>query len=358
MSRKHFSWLLFATFLVGAVVMILPQHTGKDEVPESGLLLPGLEDKVNEVNWLRLTGAGNQTIVTLQRENDLWTVEETSGYRADWESLRNLLSGLAQARIVEPKTANPEYYERLGVEGVSSESAAGVRVEFAADTGLPAVIVGNKARGRSGQYVRLADSDASALIDTALDVPVERSSWLDQSIIDISEAEVVDVEITHADGELIEATRVSAEDEDFQLQNLPDGRTVKSNWTVNGLANVLADLSMDEVKPQDSLVWEDAARLSLLTADGLQVAVQLIQQAARQESSTPEFWIRLEAGLFTTALGTPAGSEEANEETRKRAEEINNRTRGWAYRIPQYKYKAMTPKMEDLLEVNDEPPSL
>jgi len=32
MSRKHFSWLLFVTFLVGAFVLILPEPTGQDEV--------------------------------------------------------------------------------------------------------------------------------------------------------------------------------------------------------------------------------------------------------------------------------------------------------------------------------------
>jgi len=61
MSRKHFSWLLFVTFLVGAFVLILPEPTGQDEVSESGLLLPGMADQVNELDWLRLTAAGNQT---------------------------------------------------------------------------------------------------------------------------------------------------------------------------------------------------------------------------------------------------------------------------------------------------------
>jgi hypothetical protein len=107
MSRKHFSWLLFATFIVGAIVLILPQQTGRNKAPESGMLLPGLQEQVNDIDWLRLTAAGESTVATLQRKGSLWTVEEVSGYRVDWDLLKAVLSGLAQARVVEPKTANP-----------------------------------------------------------------------------------------------------------------------------------------------------------------------------------------------------------------------------------------------------------
>src|SRR5210317_1533468 len=134
MSRKHFSWLLLATFLVGAVVLILHQHTAKNGMPETGLFLPELEEKVNEIGWLQLTAAGGVTVATLERNGDLWQVAEASGYRADWDAVRDLLSGLARSRVVEPKTDNPAYYERLGVEDVNLESAGGVMVSFAPDT--------------------------------------------------------------------------------------------------------------------------------------------------------------------------------------------------------------------------------
>lgn len=363
MSRKHFSWLLFATFIVGAIVLLLPVQTGKDGAPETGSLLPGLEARVNDIEWLRLTAAGDKTVATLQRKGTSWTVEEASGYRADWDLIRDLLSGLAQARVVEAKTANPEYYDRLGVEDVDSETAAGIMIQFSADAGLASVIVGNQARGRSGQYVRLADAKESALIDRPLAVPADRSAWLDTFIIDISDAEVVEVEVDHPDGESIKIVRASADDEDFQLLEIPEGREIKSNWTVNALGGVLADLNMDSVAPQTGLDWEGGIGMTLLTADGLLIEAGLLERPAADESDDREFWIRIEAGLYTTALG--AGAESGNTETRARAESINQRVKGWAYRIPQYKFKSMSVKMDDLLtdnqEMNEgshEPPSL
>lgn len=358
MSRKHFSWLLLATFLVGAVVLILPQQTAKDIAPESGRFIPGLEDQVNEISWLRLTAAGDRTVATLERKGDLWTVKEASGYRADWDAVRELLSGLAQAVLVEPKTANPEYYDRLGVEDVNLESAGGTMVSFAPETGLFPVIVGNSARGRTGHYVRLADSESSALIDTVMNVPVERSAWLETSIVDISDAEVVEVEITHPDGEVVKIVKASADDENFQLQNIPEGREAKSDWSANALGNVLAGLELDEVTAREELDWDGAGRLYLLTADGLVIEAAMLERAGPEEGSDSEFWIQLEAQLYTTGVGTGTEGDTTEADTRDRADAINDRVRGWAYRIPQYKYNAMNRRMEDLLKAEDEPSSL
>ena len=358
MSRMHFSWLLLATFLVGAVVLILPQQTAKDIAPESGRFIPGLEDQVNEISWLQLTAAGGRTVATLERKGDLWTVKEASGYRADWDAVRELLSGLAQAVLVEPKTANPEYYDRLGVEDVSLESAGGTMVSFAPETGLSPVIVGNSARGRTGHYVRLADSESSALIDTVMNVPVERSAWLETSIVDISDAEVVEVELTHPDGEVVKIIKASADDENFQLQNIPEGREAKSDWSVNALGNVLAGLELDEVAAREELDWDGAGRLYLLTADGLVIEAAMLERAGPEEGGESEFWIHLEAQLYTTGVGAGTEGDTTEADTRDRADAINDRVRGWAYRIPQFKYNAMNRRMEDLLKAEDEPSSL
>ena len=358
MSRKHFSWLLLATFLVGAIVLLLPQQTARDSITEPSLLLSGLESRVNDIEWLQLTAAGSRTVATLERKGELWTVAEAAGYRADWERLRGLLSGLSQARILEPKTANPKYYDRLGVEDINAESATGIMISFSQDSGLPQVIVGSEARGRTGQYVRLAESAESALIDTSLDVPDQRSDWLETAIVDISDAEVVEVRITHPGGESVRVVKASADDENFQLQEIPEGREIKSEWSVNALGNALADLELDEVGPQDAIDWNGAGSLYLLTADGLAVEVATLERPGPEDGSESEFWIRLEAQLYTTSLGN--GSEEAPDdvETRSRAEAINERTRGWAYRIPQYKFNAMTVQMDELLKDASEPSAL
>ncbi|MFC1694624.1 DUF4340 domain-containing protein [Pseudomonadota bacterium] len=361
MSRKHFSWLLLVTLLVAAVVLLLPGKTGRESSMENDVFLPALAEQVNDIDWLRLTAAGDAPVATFRREGSNWVVEEASSYRADWNQLKGFLAGLSRARVIEVKTDNPDYYSRLGVEDVSSAEAAGVMVEFAADSGIPAVIIGNNAKAREGQYARLRDSAASVLLDVRVNLPRQQNGWLDKKIIDISDAEAVEFSIGYPGEDAIRALKVSADDENFKLQNIPDGRQIKSEWSVNAPANSLADLDLEAVAPDVGFNWDNSVLFRIVTADGLTVDVDLIvvekaeseTGASSTESGEPEeaeYWLRLRAGIYTTAIEGVTGTSGNDAATAARAEEINRRVDGWAYRIPGYRHDPMTREMEDMLK--------
>ena len=350
MSKKHFSALLLVTVVVAVLVLLVPGKTAKDSTFQKHRLLPGLAALANDIEYVRLTGAGGVTIATLHRRGGTWLVAESSDYRADWKTLRQLLSDLAAAEVSEGKTSNPEFYTRLGVEDMDGSDAAGVSIEFAAETGLPSLIIGNKAQGREGQYVRLSDSDQTVLIDRVLTVPSDLQQWLDREIIDISEGELVELSITHPDGEQILLKKVSADDTDFELQMIPEGREVKSNWTVNSIGGGLASLRLDAVLPDSEIDWSDAVIVSALTAAGLQVSAKLV-------STQEQHWIGLSASVYESASygeTADAGMEtDSFIEPAVRVNRINEHVTGWAYRIPQYKIEILTKRMDDLLKSLD-----
>lgn len=355
MSRKHFSLLLAVTLVVALLVLLVPGKTGRESETEKTRLLPGLQEQVNELGWLRVTGAGGEEIAVLERGDGFWRVRQAHGYRADWDQLRTLLYDLAQAEIVEQKTANPEYYGRLGVEDVDRADAAGLMLEFDSASGLPAVIIGNRAQGRDGHYVRLQGADNSVLIDRSLEVPREAMAWLDKSVVHVADSEVVEVEIVHPDGERVLARKASADDENFALRDIPEGREIQSDWTVNSLANSLASLSLEAVVPDTEFDWAGATRFGLVTADGLRLDAELLAHEPGEggADSDPEYWIRLRAGLYRTAVESGVEAEGEDGETAERAAEINQRVGGWAYRVPKYKYDGMTKRMEDLLRADE-----
>jgi len=356
MSRRHFSLLLGVTLVVALLVLLVPGKTGRESEVEKSRLLSELQQQVNQLDWLRIIGPGDEVIVTLSRGEGYWRVDEVHGYRADWVQLKTLLSDLAQAQVIELKTGNPDYYDRLGVADVAQPDAGGVMIEFRESSGLPALVVGNRAQGRDGHYVRLQDATESVLIDRSLEVPRDRVSWLEKEIVHVADSEVVEVELLHADGERVVARKVSAEDEDFALQDVPDGREVQSAWTVNSLANGLASLTLDEVVPETALDWSGAGRFGLVTADGLRLDADLVavDSPPGEESGETGYWIRLQAGLYQTAVESGVDApEEGAAESSERAATINQRVAGWAYRIPKYKFDAMTKRMEDLLKAPD-----
>lgn len=347
MSKKHFSWLLGLTVVVAAFAILLPRETTHENSVHASALLPGLEDQVNTIDWLRIS-AGGEAVATLKRSDGQWVLEEAHGYSADWPELQKLLLDLSEAQVVEAKTANPAYYDRLGVEDPGSPGAAGVLVEFHQSTGLPALIIGNTAQGRGGQYLRLADSEQSVLIDRELEVSRSFEGWMDSEIIDIAEDEVVEVALTFADGESVLIRKISADDANFELQNIPEGFEPESNWSVNSLAGGLSSLTLDDVVPDTEFDWTGATRFRVVTAGGLNVEADLLP-VTTEEGNPPEFWMRLDAGLYITTIDAGVDPD-AGETTAQRAEAINARVSGWAYRIPQYKHDAMSKRMEGLVK--------
>lgn len=324
MSKKHFSILFLVTILVAVAVFLMPSRTGRDASSEPGAFLPELAEVVNDVGLVRITAKGGSEVFTLQRGDQGWVVQEFSAYPADWGVLRPLLAGLAQAEVVEVKTANPEYYERLGVEDPMSEGAQGKLVEFPGNDSLPGVIVGKRAQGRDGQYLRRSDQARSVLVDQAIDLPIDSAGWLRREIVDVADDDVIFVRIAHADGEVVEIQRESTEVTDFTLNDIPEGRKTSSAWTINQLASTLSGLNLDAVAPIEDVSWDGAIDLQVRTEAGLQVDARLVEDGEHR-------WLSLEAS------GDDA------------AETINERTSGWAYRIPLYKFDAVNKRMEDLL---------
>ena len=98
-----------------------PPVSGDPAPAQSALLYPGLGDKLNTIKTIRIVGPGATLIAELARGDAGWTVINKGGYPAAFATIRTLLLALAGAEIVEQKTANPEFYSRLGVSDIDAE---------------------------------------------------------------------------------------------------------------------------------------------------------------------------------------------------------------------------------------------
>lgn len=351
--KRSFVYLAVLTLAALAVVFfIAPDDRPSSDVIADALLLPGLAGQVNGVSRIEIVSAGNKMVATLQKGEHQWGVDQMNGYRADWSKVQALLAALAQARIVEAKTDKPEYYSRLGVEDIASAEASGVLVNFKGVGETTGILIGKEAKGRQGQYVRLHNAAGSSLVDREFDVPVETIDWADSRIIDINSSEVAQVEVFHPSSERVLVMRVSADQTDFDLADLPSNREIKSSWAVNSLGSVMTLLDMEDVRPGDSVDWTDAIKLRLLKFSGVEILADLVQQEDK-------YFLRLKASHPAASVVSEdnAGSndqqqvdEQAAMDVANEVEEINLKVSGWAYVIPQHKFEAMAKTPEDLLK--------
>ncbi len=334
--------------VIGAIFLLVPSGTEKPSDADGTAAIPGLEARINDISTLTVTGAGDRVMATLNRGDGGWTIEELSAYPASIETLREVLGGLAEAEILEPKTDNPDYYDRLGVEPVTGEEAGGLRLDLATEDGAQwSVIVGNEAPARGGHYLRLADAPGSVLADFEANIPADAVGWADSKVVDLMAAEVAEARVTHADGEIITAIKTSADETDFTLQELPEGRETKSAWSVNSLGSALSTLDFEAVRPVDALDWTAASELRTVRFDGLVVIARLLRDETEGD------WVRIDVETPYLEAGDTSDAE-ATAAVQEAADELAGRTRGWAYRIPGYKADAMVPRLADLLREPEE----
>lgn len=378
--KRNFLYLAVVTAVALALVFIVtPTDKSSEQSAVDQLLLPAIADEINAVDRVEIVTAGETTVATLVRKNDAWQVEQMNGYRADWPKLQKLLAALAQARLIEAKTDKPEYYARLGVEDISGQDAGGVLVRLGIGERVTGVLIGHAAEGRKGQYVRLQDSTASALVDQAFEVPKETLAWADSRIIDINSSEVAEVEIIQPTSERVLVTRVSADETDFELEGLPEGRELKSSWAVNSLGTVFSLLNMQSVRPADSVDWTNAVNLRLLTFSGVEILADLVQvgdeyllrlhathpassivpkvetapgaaQATAQEMQKQDGEAEQQLAADADESSAADTAKRASEDVAKQVREINDKVEGWAYGITKAKYDNMVKKPEDLLK--------
>jgi len=251
--NRSFLYLAVLTLLAVLLVVVFAPEDGPPGKTTGILLLPEISNKINDVNRVEIIAAGTRTVATLVRTGDGWQFVQMGGYHANWVRLQALLAGLAQARVVEPKTDKPEYYARLGVEDIAVADAGGALVRISIGDHSTGILIGLRAQGSPGQYVRLLKTAASALVDRELDVSTESMDWVDSAIIDINASEVAEFEIIHPQGERVFVMRISADQTDFDLVGLAQGREIKNSWAVNSLGSVFSMLNMKQFGP--STMW-------------------------------------------------------------------------------------------------------
>ena len=377
------------------VAVVLALWASSSRTPDSeidgagGPLVPGLSAAINDVTGLRIIEAGDKTAVTLQRSEHGWKVLERSGYAADIAKVRETLIHFAESTLIEAKTANPERHSLLGLEDVARADAKGMRVEIEGKVAAR-IVVGTYSSQGGGSFVRRNDEVQAWLAKGNLIADRLATNWLDKNLVDIGSDRVMRVEIRRGDSEFAVVKR-SPEENNYQVEPLPAGRELLSEYEPNGIASVLAGLKFDDVTQAGAVVPDPTSMLvaSVHTFDGLLVeitgfasggkryvtfkaevddaraelaakaaqlnAVADHQRAAKDdapaEQPAADAAESSEPGLTPLAVSDPAAFQaERRRAIEDEAASLNRRTRGWAYVLPAYKYANMDKRLEDLLK--------
>ncbi|MEI6558975.1 MAG: DUF4340 domain-containing protein [Rhodospirillaceae bacterium] len=341
MTPKTFLALagLTAAALIAAVLAVHSRDAGAPTDAGAGQpLIPGLARRINQITVLVLGGAG-QT-VTLARsdpESSRWAIVDKAGYPADSDQVRRAIVALAGARTLEPRTANPGQYARLGL---ADDAAIAITLRCADGTDLPGLTLGKTVSGagpdRPGSfYARRTDEPQSWLAEGRLPpLATDPLVWLRRDLPSLSRGQVAAVTVSRGAGDEIGISRKDPGSADFAVTGLPRGARPRQA-TVNDLAGAAEMLGFEDVgatEPADARAA--AITTTLRSFEGEVLTIRVVRRDGHPWAS------------FTIAREGAAASPEAAE----RIGESQARHAGWSYRLSEAAAAGLAPSADTLTE--------
>lgn len=375
-SRKLLILGIVAVVAVGAGIWLAGRQTSTPA--ESAGLYPELKQELDAITAVRIVKAGGTPAVELKRGEAGWTVSERANYPADEAKLRKLITSLAEAKLVEEKTANAGSYATLGVEDISNSAAGGIRIEIDGPKRPVQLIVGKQASGGQSHYVRRADEPKSWLINKNIDTSAAADQWLRKSIIDVSADRVQSAEVTVAGAKPYSAVKKTRADADFTVEGLPKGKELSSPSAADSFATALAGLTLTDVQSASAMSGEPSARATLKTFDGLvaeaggwkkddkhYISLQTSYDATQAErfkvttTATEKKEAEKKEDAAADSEGAPPAAQKkpaaepvkpAAPNVAEEASKANSQLAGWVYEIPAYKYDAIFKPLDELIK--------
>ena len=283
--------------------------------------LPGVQ--VAQVKAIEVQ-RGDQPLVRLERREQGWVVPAKADYPADQGVVNRLLKALVEARKVEPRTANPELYGRLGLADKGEAEQRAVRLTLEQGEAPLRLLIGKPGQ-QDGQLVRRADEAQSWLVSQRIELPASELDWLDRRVTAIPFAEVRELDLRHAGGERLTLARDKAEEANLQVRDLPKGKRLAFDGAANGFGQFFADLRFADAAPLAQLGFDGkpALEFSLTTFAGKTLKGRFYGKA-------DQHWLLLEQGSGLSASEVPGRSD-------------------WAYRVEPYQYQSLARKLTELL---------
>lgn len=368
MNLKSLTLLIAAAVAATVAAVWINGDRATAPRPEKRMLAPNLADNVNAITAIKITKAGDQTVAELKRGESGWVAANKYDYPADLDKIRETILALANAKIIEEKTSNPEYYERLGVQDPSDPKAKGMRVDIEGMKEPFRLIIGSYASGSAdGTYVRQVGEKTSWLVSGKLSLDQTPEEWLDRSILDIPPGRIQSISLHHPDGETLKITKASRDQAHFTLAEIPQGRELSYETVADTLGGTLAGLSLEDVQPAAAVDpgEQKVVEGKFRTFDGLVITSQAFEANNRHyvrfqvdfdADQSQRFAPKPDPESEKTAK--PAKSDEQIAATAQaEAERLNSRLSPWTYVIAGYKYDNMTKRMENLLKAPEKTPA-
>ncbi len=346
MNKQTLALLSIVTLVMLVAAL---QMSKKDQRPPEAVigdnsnpaLFPSLTEQLDKVSRIEINSP--EGVFSVSKNNAIWGLDSKQGYPVASDKVAQVLNGMASLNRIEAKTQKDSLYHKLELQDRSVEGAKSTQVSLnSAEGSIASVLIGKTSMAKTdtslqAMYVRLPKDKQTWLAHSPMRLEKNPDNWLDKDILKIAQKRIQSVSVSPASGEPVHISKASAEDSDYQFQDLPAGAKVEKAYQLGSMASILASLSLEDVKAaKDAETPAERNQAVFKTFDGLSVTMDIHHQA-----EADQYWASLSLQADPTATAGTANSDSVD--VVKEATDINAKTQGWLYQLTNY-------KMENLLK--------
>ena len=306
---------------------------------------PKLEDNINNVSKLELKNSKMNFSIT--RDGEKWGLDQKDGYSVEFQKIKSAIVNMANFKLIEKKTSDPDRYVRLEVEEPNSPEAKSRKVVLRDAKGniLAETVVGKVnanlfGSGGAGTYLRRGSEKATWLVRGQVELGSEPNNWIARQIVNYGQEKVRKVIIKNPAGAAFVISKAAEGDKNFSIVNIPTGRKLKNSDEVNPLGGVMWRMMLDDVKKASKQKWPLKPWVAKYTTwAGFTVRIETAQFGE-------DHW-----GRFSASIDADVLDPKKKETARKTVREINARVTGWTYMLTAGDAEKLTSKVQDYLAV-------
>jgi hypothetical protein len=323
-----------AAAVVGGAVVLTPKGPEAPSPAGAALAFPGLAQRLQGA--ARIQATRHDGMLEIARRDDTWVLPARGGYPVRQEKVRELLVGLTELRLTEPRTANASLLDRLGLEDPAREGATStlLRVLDAQGGVIAELVIGRRRVRTQGNvpesaYVRRPNETQAWLAEGRIPVDSDPQLWLDRDIANLPRDRVRRVSVNRTGEPPLVLTRGEGPDGRLAVTT-PAEPPPTEETSLDEIGRAFEFLTFLDVKPEAEIPGEALGEARFELTDNLAILV-------RPRRDGDAVWATFAA----------EGDDEAAR--------LNARWRGWAYQLGQWKEKAFAPLLADLRRPEETP---
>ncbi len=333
---------LTAIVVVAAVITVFEQRDLTTISTERESAFAILAERVNDAAEVEIVS--NEAAFALVKTGEEWGLKDRANYPVHYDKIKRTIVGLADLKLLEAKTGDPDRYERLQLDEPDTKDSQSVRfaIKDSKGTVLAAGVIGRQnpnlfGESGGGTYLRRGREAQAWLAEGEVALGKTRNDWLIRDIVNIEAEDIRRAVIRQPDGAEIAVRKDKKKSGKFTLEGIPKGRKLKDSAEGKNLAGGLWRLTFEDVKPAKDIAFPPAFNTAEYeTFDGLKVRVEMTVV-------DDVVW-----GRFSASADGATGEKAMQVE--KKAEEINRRATGWIYELSAGEGEKLTTRIEDILE--------